>query len=92
MAKITGVSRPTLYNFLSTRGAEMSLESVPGSIRQRNSEAPASSPTSLEQPAGCGYDATACSENSNRRYLNVVDRLRHVVESRVLGDAVFRPR
>ena len=57
----------TLYHYLHADGA----------IRQWNPEAPASSSRGLDQPAGRGYDATACSVNPNRRCLNVVDRFRN---------------
>ena len=37
---------------------------------------PSLSPKGLDQPTGRGYDAAACSVNSDRRCLNVVDRFR----------------
>ena len=36
-------------------------------------------PQGLDQPTGCGCDATACSEDPNRRCLNVVDRFRRLL-------------
>ena len=55
------------------------LEPPSGAIRARDPKAPASSSRGLDQPAGRGYDATACSVNPNRRCLNVVDRFRIVM-------------
>ena len=52
------------------------LEPPPGAIRPRNPKAPAAPRSGLDQPAGRGRDATACSPNPNRQCLNVVDRFR----------------
>ena len=59
------------------------LGPAPRTIRARNPEAPASSPRGLDQPAGPGLDASACSVNPNRRCLNVVDRFRSGLIGRI---------
>ena len=62
------------------------VEPAPGAIRQRNPEAPASSTTGLDQPAGRGCDSTTCSVISNRRCLNVVGRFRLPDSTPINGD------
>ena len=52
------------------------LEPAPGTIRARIPKATASPRRGLDQPAGRGCDYPACSVNSDRCCLNVVDRFR----------------
>ena len=53
------------------------LESAPGTMRERNPDAPASFPTGLDQSAGRRCAVPSCSANPNGRCLNLVDRFRY---------------